>query len=103
MLPVVGMALNGPIGSLDVVSHWVYILRCSDGSLYTGYTTDPTRRLEEHNAGRGSKYTRGRTPTTLTYTEEFRSKGAALKREFEIKRLNRSGKEALVSSAPEPS
>ncbi len=97
------MALNGPIGSPDVVSHWVYVLRCSDGSLYTGYTTDPTRRLAQHNAGRGSKYTRGRIPMTLAYTEEFRSKGAALKREYEIKRLSRSGKEALFSSAPEPS
>jgi putative endonuclease len=77
------------------VSHHVYIVECSDGSLYTGYTTDVERRVAEHNAGTGAKYTRGRTPVELRHTETFDSKGAALSREHEIKGLSRSRKEQL--------
>jgi putative endonuclease len=77
------------------VSHHVYIVECSDGSLYTGYTTDVERRVAEHNAGTGAKYTRGRTPVELRHTETFDSKGAALSREHEIKGLSRSRKERL--------
>ncbi|EMA48752.1 Excinuclease ABC C subunit domain protein [Halococcus morrhuae DSM 1307] len=77
------------------MSHHVYIVECSDGSLYTGYTTDVERRVAEHNAGTGAKYTRGRTPVELRYTETFDLKGAALSREHEIKGLSRSRKEQL--------
>jgi predicted GIY-YIG superfamily endonuclease len=70
----------------------VYILECSDGSLYTGSTNEVNRRLAEHNSGRGSKYTRSRFPVVLAYLEEAPSRGSALKRESEIKKLSRRGK-----------
>ncbi|ELY46371.1 GIY-YIG nuclease family protein [Natronorubrum sulfidifaciens] len=78
-------------------AHVVYVLECADGSLYTGYTTDLERRVREHNAGDGAKYTRGRTPVELQYTERFDSKSAAMSREYEIKQLTRQQKERLVS------
>jgi putative endonuclease len=78
------------------MSHFVYVLECADGSLYTGYTTDPERRLEEHNDGAGAKYTRGRTPVELVHVERFASRSAAMSREHAIKRLSRAEKEALV-------
>ncbi|HET7324274.1 MAG TPA: GIY-YIG nuclease family protein [Halococcus sp.] len=80
------------------MSHYVYIVECSDGTLYTGYTTDIERRLREHNAGNGAKYTRGRTPVSLRHSETFDSRGAALAREHAIKCLSRSEKDALVAS-----
>ena len=57
--------------------HWVYIVRCGDGTLYTGYARDPDRRVAAHNAGRGAKYTAGRRPVSLVYAESFKSRGAA--------------------------
>ncbi|WP_411967686.1 GIY-YIG nuclease family protein [Haloferax sp. YSSS75] len=78
--------------------HFVYVLQCTDGSLYTGYTTDVERRVAEHNAGDGAKYTRGRTPVELVYVEEFDSKSAAMSREYEIKQLRREQKLTLVES-----
>lgn len=78
------------------MSHYVYVLECADGSLYTGYTTDLERRIGEHNDGTGAKYTRGRTPVELVYTERFESRSAAMSREYAIKRLSRAEKEALV-------
>jgi len=75
--------------------HHVYVLECSDGTYYTGYTTDVQRRVAEHDAGEGAKYTRGRTPVELRHTESFESKSAAMSREHEIKRLSRAEKEAL--------
>lgn len=77
-------------------SHFVYVLECSDGSFYTGYTTDVERRIEEHNAGAGAKYTRGRTPVEVLHTERFGSRSAAMKREHEIKGFSRARKERLV-------
>ena len=77
--------------------YWVYMLRCSDGSLYTGYTIDLGRRLASHRSGRGSKYTRARLPVDLVYSEEAPSLGSALKREIEIKKLSRSQKLLLCS------
>ncbi|WP_336136538.1 GIY-YIG nuclease family protein [Natronomonas amylolytica] len=77
-------------------SHYVYVLECADGSLYTGYTTDVERRVREHDAGDGAKYTRGRTPVELVHTESFESKSAAMSREYEIKELSRADKERLV-------
>ncbi|MDD2620927.1 MAG: GIY-YIG nuclease family protein [Syntrophomonadaceae bacterium] len=79
---------------------FVYILQCSDGSYYTGYTTDIKRRLQEHNEGLGSKYTRGRRPVKCVYHEEMASKSDALKRELNIKKLNRSQKERLIQANP---
>jgi len=75
--------------------HHVYVLECSDGTYYTGYTTDVERRVAEHDAGDGAKYTRGRTPVELVYTERFESKSAAMSREYEIKQLSRAEKETL--------
>jgi len=75
--------------------HHVYVLECSDGTYYTGYTTDVQRRVAEHDAGEGAKYTRGRTPVELRHTESFESKSAAMSREHEIKQLSRPEKEAL--------
>ena len=74
----------------------VYILKCSDGSYYTGWTTDIERRLSEHNAGKGAKYTRGRTPCTLVYTADCSSTSEALKLEAKIKKLNREKKIQLI-------
>ena len=82
--------------------HHVYVLKCADGSLYTGYTTDLERRVAEHDAGEGAKYTRGRTPVELVHAESFDSRSAAMRREYEIKRLSRAEKERLVEGdAPE--
>ena len=76
--------------------HYVYVLTCADGSLYTGYTTDVARRVAEHDAGEGAKYTRGRTPVELVHVEAFDAKSAAMSREYAIKQLSRRGKESLV-------
>lgn len=75
--------------------YYVYILKCSDGTFYTGSTNDIDKRLETHNLGKGAKYTRGRLPVKLMYSESFETKGEALKRESEIKNLNRSQKVVL--------
>jgi len=78
-------------------SRWlVYLLRCRDGSLYTGITNDLPRRLAAHAAGRASRYTRSRLPVTLAYTEPQASKSRALKREAAIKKLPRREKDSLV-------
>jgi putative endonuclease len=83
--------------------HAVYVLECGDGSLYTGYTTDVARRVAEHRAGEGAKYTRGRTPIDLVHVEWFESRSAALSREHEIKARSRRAKERLVAGSPTPS
>ncbi len=77
--------------------NYVYILRCADGTLYTGWTTDLNRRLAAHNAGSGAKYTRSRRPVALLYSEECASRGAALRRESAVKRLTRAQKLALCA------
>ncbi len=77
---------------------YVYIARCSDGSLYTGWTTDAERRIKRHNEGKGGKYTRSRTPVTLRYLEEYNTKTEAMKREAKIKNLSRSEKQLLIAS-----
>ncbi|WP_247730539.1 GIY-YIG nuclease family protein [Halovivax limisalsi] len=76
--------------------HVVYVLECADGTLYTGYTTDLDRRVEEHNAGDGAKYTRARTPVEVVHAERFGDRSAAMSREYEIKQLSRAQKERLV-------
>ncbi len=78
---------------------YLYILRCKDNTLYTGITTDVEKRLEAHRSGKGAKYTRGRTPLELVYREQCESHSYALKRELEVKALNRQAKEKLIESA----
>ena len=78
--------------------YYVYLLRCADGTLYTGFTNDLARRLAAHNAGRGAKYTRGRRPVELVYWESFSNKSSALRREYAIKQLPRRQKLALIQS-----
>ena len=80
---------------METIWH-LYILRCRDGSLYTGITTDVERRLEAHRRGKGAKYTRGRGPLELVYREECGDHSAALKRELEIKALPRAKKQELI-------
>ena len=79
------------------VSVWyVYLLRCSDRSLYCGITNDVKRRLKAHQAGKGAKYTRARLPVKVVYTETVGSKSEALKREYQIKRLPKIKKEQMI-------
>jgi len=81
------------------VQPWqVYILRCGDGSLYTGIARDAGARLRKHEAGKGARYTRGRGPLVMVYLEDVGSHGEALRREAGIRRLGRAGKEALVGT-----
>lgn len=81
----------------QVSGHFIYIIRCIDGSLYTGYTVDVERRVKEHNhSKRGAKYTRGRLPVILEYCEAFDRRSDATKREYEIKRMSKEEKEKLV-------
>lgn len=75
---------------------YVYILKCSDNSLYTGWTVNLCRRIKEHNSGKGAKYTRGRTPVELMYLESFPNKIAAQKREYSIKQLTKKQKLELI-------
>ncbi len=77
---------------------YCYMLECADGTFYTGWTTDPKRRTEAHNAGRGARYTRSRRPVRLVYVEPKRTRRAAMRRERAIKRMPRSRKKRLVAS-----
>jgi putative endonuclease len=79
---------------------YVYMVRCRDGSLYTGWTTDLEKRVKTHNAGQGAKYTRSRLPVELVYYEELDTREAALRREAAIKKLSRERKELLVEEFP---
>ena len=76
--------------------NYTYIVKCSDGTFYTGWTNDLTRRMEAHNQGRGAKYTKARRPVTLIYYETFETKEEAMKREYATKRLSRKEKEELI-------
>ena len=79
----------------------VYLLRCADGTLYTGITTDLQKRMAAHARGCGARYTRGRAPLTLLHAEPARSRSAALRREHELKRLRRGAKLALLDTLSE--
>jgi predicted GIY-YIG superfamily endonuclease len=79
---------------------FVYMARCADGTLYTGFARDPEARVTVHNSGKGAKYTRSRLPVTLVYSEQCESLSAALKRERELKPWPRARKEALIAGAP---
>ncbi|HVW71785.1 MAG TPA: GIY-YIG nuclease family protein [Candidatus Paceibacterota bacterium] len=77
--------------------HYVYLLKCADGTLYAGYTNDLARRVRAHNEGKsGAKYTRSRRPVALAYSERFRTVGKALSREAAIKRMTRAEKLRLL-------
>ncbi len=77
--------------------NYVYIAECADGTLYTGWTTNPEKRIRKHNAGTGAKYTRSRRPVKLVYLEKFDNKSDALRREYEIKQLSRVQKLLLIN------
>lgn len=79
------------------MKYFVYMLRCCDGTLYTGYTNDVKRREAVHNTGKGAKYTKSRLPVALVYFEEHESKSLAMKRECAIKKMTRPQKEALIA------
>ena len=76
---------------------FVYLLRCADGSLYCGWSTDPERRLRQHLAGRASRYTRRRLPVELVYTREFATRSEAMREEVRIKRLGAADKRRLAN------
>lgn len=78
--------------------YYAYLIRCSDGSLYAGFTNDLEKRVSAHNAGKGSKYTRGRLPVALVYFEAFETEHGARSREWHLKRLSRAEKLALVNA-----
>ena len=79
--------------------NYTYIVECSDGSLYTGWTNNIEKRIQAHNEGRGARYTRGRTPVKLVHLEEFETKEEAMSREFAIKQLTREQKLELCKKA----
>ena len=77
--------------------NYTYMLKCSDGTLYTGWTNDLKKRVEAHNSGKGAKYTKARRPVELAYYEEFETKEQAMKREYAIKQLGRKEKQKLIA------
>ena len=82
----------------DRAKAWtLYLLRCRDGSLYTGITVDPERRLAQHQEGLASRYTRGRRPVRMVYRECYASRPEALRREYAVKALSRDAKERLIA------
>lgn len=82
------------------MSCYCYIVECSDGTFYTGWTTDPDRRVKEHNAGRGARYTSMRTPVRLVYLETHPNRSTAQKREYKLKNLSHDRKRELAESYP---
>jgi len=88
-------------GAAAAAPWWIYILRCADGTLYTGIARDPARRVAEHNAGGrlGARYTRARRPVALVYSESAATRSAAGRREYAIKQLARGDKLALIAAA----
>lgn len=79
--------------------NYVYIVECKDGTYYTGWTNNLDKRLKDHNAGKGAKYTKARLPVSLVYYEEFRTKEEAMRREYAMKRMTRNEKNKLISGA----
>lgn len=77
---------------------YTYIVKCSDGTLYTGWTNDLEKRIKAHNAGKGAKYTKSRRPVELIYYEEFQTKEEAMSREWAIKQMSREKKMRLISA-----
>lgn len=79
--------------------NYTYIVECSDGSLYTGWTNDLDKRIRAHNAGKGAKYTKSRRPVSLVYREEFQTREEAMRREWEIKQMTREKKMKMIREA----
>lgn len=79
--------------------NYTYIVECSDGSLYTGWTNDLDKRIRAHNAGKGAKYTKSRRPVSLVYHEEFQTREEAMRREWEIKQMTREKKMKMIREA----
>jgi putative endonuclease len=94
------MDADQPSAADGEAAAFVYIVACSDGTLYTGWTTDVRARVETHNAGRGARYTRGRLPVRLCYWEGHPSREAAMRREYEIKSWPRARKLTLIDRHP---
>lgn len=84
------------IDRADMDENYTYIVRCADGTLYTGWTNDLKKRIKAHNAGKGAKYTKTRRPVELVYFEHFATKEEAMSREYHIKQLKRAQKQALI-------
>jgi putative endonuclease len=84
------------MGEKNTAAYYCYMVECADGSYYTGWTTNPERRVKEHNAGRGALYTKFRRPVELIYLEEIQDRSAAQRREYEIKKMSRDKKMSLV-------
>ncbi len=83
----------------EAEGNYTYIVQCSDGTLYCGWTNHLSERVRAHNEGRGAKYTKGRRPVVLVYYENFKTRGEALRRECEIKKLSRDDKLSLIAGA----
>lgn len=90
-----GLTYPGTV-TMNEKNNYTYMLRCHDNSIYTGWTNDMDKRLKAHNEGKGAKYTKARRPVTLVYYETFQTKEEAMRREWEIKQLNRQGKLKLI-------
>ncbi|MGL4736637.1 MAG: GIY-YIG nuclease family protein [Cellulosilyticaceae bacterium] len=82
--------------------HYVYIVKCKDETLYTGYTSNIEKRIKAHNDGKGAKYTRARRPVELVYMETYETKVEAMKREYAIKQLKRTHKMQLIEEGDDP-
>lgn len=80
--------------------NYTYIVRCRDGTLYTGWTNNLEKRIKDHNDGKGAKYTKSRRPVVLAYYEEFRTKEEAMRREWEIKHMSRAQKLEILKTEP---
>jgi len=89
---------SDPIPSEPEVTWFLYLIRCKDGALYTGITTDVDRRFAEHQSGKGAKYLRGKAPLTLVFQQKIGSRSAALKAEASIKKLSKADKETIINS-----
>jgi len=96
-VPHRGKHPEGSSHGVDRGDAWVYMVLCADGTLYTGWTFDLAARVEAHNLGRGARYTAGRRPVRLVFSERLPSKGDALRRELAIKRMSRQEKERLAA------
>ncbi len=83
---------------LVLFMNYTYIVECSDGSLYTGWTNDLEKRIKAHNDGKGAKYTKSRRPVMLAYYEEFQTREEAMRREWEIKQMSRQKKMRMISA-----
>lgn len=81
---------------MDIFCNYTYIVQCSDGTYYTGWTNHLEKRIQDHNDGKGAKYTKSRRPVTLVYFEQFSTKEEAMRREYAIKKLPRKEKEILI-------